>query len=244
MLEAKWKNKEQKYLNDMIHYQRKAEELQIELEHKSASIAYLTTKLQERKAKGTLLTNEAVASGNISFSPSPPSGNPNRQHERKHIRCVVNSPAANVTGLVLESTCYQENTPDYGIQNTLTKNSIGRFPSRFKHSITDPARPSAGHSQSKRDRDMILYNKPKPSDYKDFIKINQSGDTITKAVIEPLPPITSRSAKQLRQSSSKTFCNNNKKKAHSNTSGEVETVIVESGLSSPERPYGKLQDLS
>ena len=134
-----------------------------------------------------------------------------------------------------------ESSTSYVLQNPLAKSSSGKLSTtRYKHSINDPPRPALGHSQSRRDHDMILFSRPKPTDYEDFIRL-QSDETIAKPMIEPLPPIASSAGKQFRQGKSKNFSN---KKSHSNLSGEIETVIVDPGLSSPDRPCGKLQDLS
>jgi len=247
MLEAQSKSKEQKYLNDLKHYQRKAAELQNELEHKSASIAYLTTKLHQSKMKDTVLTNDIVLTagkGNDNLSPSPPRGQPPSHHqERKNIRCFVNAPAANVAGIVVESNTHDIPVDIDRINSPSKISSVtGRHRVKTKHSIFDPARPALGLSQSKRDRDLILVNRPKPTDYEDFIKMNESDNTVTKPIVEPLPPITPRSGKTT-QPHGKTYANKNVK-TRTNSTGEVETVIVETSLPSPDRPYGKIQDLS
>jgi len=223
MLELQLKSKDQKYINDLKHYQLKATELQTEIEHKAASITYLTAKLQQNHVKDTILMNESVTTGSV-LVPSPPKGAPNRLHERKNIRCVVSSPAANVAGFVLESTA-----PSYVLQNPSVK-SNGRFSMRQKPSTDSIGRLS---QTPRREPDVILLSKPRPSDYEDFIKMNQSEETITKQVIEPLPPIASTRGK--------TF---SKRKNRTSSSGKVETLIVEPSLASPDRPVRTLQDLS
>ena len=247
MLEAQSKSKEQKYLNDLKHYQLKAAELQTELEHKSASIAYLTTKLQQTKVKENVVSgNEVVVSAGRAkpLTPSPPRGNSaNRQHEhRKNIRCFVNAPTAGVAGVVVGNTALKDVSPEYILHNS-SANVARSTHKTTKHSITDPPRPALGFSQSRRERDMILVNRPKPTDYEDFIKMNHSDEVLTKPVIEPLPPITPRSGKPSRPQRGKTYTNKNAVSCPG-SAGEVETVIVESSLPSPERAYRKVQDMT
>lgn len=243
-LKAQSKSKEHKYLNEFKQLHRKTVELQSELDHKAACIAYLNSKLNSNKVRDTILTNEAaVVTGNMKYSPSPPRGDSGRKpNDRKNTRFFTN-PAANVNGIIVESKSQQDLPVDFVIQNSVAKTNSGKLSGRFKHSLSDPARPAHGFSQTRREQNAILFNRPKPTDYKDFIKLNnQTTETMNKTIIEPLPPIAPKSGKT-RKNVGKTYSNKNTV-SPTNSPGDVETVIFDSALSSPDKTYRKVQDLT
>jgi len=244
LLEGQLKSKEQKYNDDIRNIQRIVAELQLELENKSSSIAYLTAQLQKQKLSDNNAYNEQQERG-LSFSPSPPrGGTPSKRNNIRRRTVISPSPAANVTGLIEQNSSHQLHASDHVLEHSLPKNNSSRFSTRYKQSIADPPRPAIGHSQIKRERDLRLNNKVK-SDYEDFIRLSESSEVVTKASVEPLPPITTRSGRQLREKEPPNAKFNRKaatrllrsNKATASSTGGVETIIVENQLKSPERQY-------
>ena len=250
LLEAQLKSKQQKYSDDLKILQRRIAELQIEIGNKADSIVYLTSQISKRKVKPE--RDEGIAHDNCqkdtlaSLSPSPPHSTPRRHSLRR--RNVTSPAAANMTGVIEDTSSHHLIASDYVLENSLPKTNSTRFLSRYKQSIVDPPRPAVGHSQVKRERDLRLSGRPKPSDYEDFIRMTQSNDVVPKSIIEPLPPITTRSGRQLTepgtkrpQRSSRTLRSN---KAKANAAGEVETLCIDNTLTSPERQHRVTQDSS
>lgn len=247
--ETQAKSKEQKYNDDLKNIQRKVSELQLDVEQKATTIAYLTTQLHQTKLKNR---RKSTNENNIEsterpasiLNPSPPRGSPRNKY---NLRRVVTSPAAaNVSGLIQAKSSHQLVASDDVLENSLPKTNSSRFSNKYKQSLTDPARPSNGYSQVKRERELRLAtnNKPKPTDYEDFIAISQSQEVISKPSMEPLPPITTRSGKQLRESTIKARSRVLRNKPTANSSGDVETLIFEKSLTSPEKTYRQLQNSS
>lgn len=256
LLEGQLKSKEQRYHDDLKNIQRRIAELEHEMESKSNTIAYLTSQIQQNKLKYkprnldvNMVDNEGVEGGidnnMVMFNPLPPTGSPIRRRDY-NLRRSLTSPSASKAGIVQESSSHQLIASDYVLENSLPKTNSTRFSNRYKQSITDPARPSVGYSHSKRERDLKLAtsSRPKPTDYEDFIKISQSQDIVQKSTIEPLPPITTRSGRQLREPIKTHARVLRSNKATANSRGEVETVIMDANLPSPERTYRKVQNTS
>lgn len=244
LLEGQLKSREQKYHDDIRNVERKVAELQIELDHKSHNIVYLTSQLHQHKLRSNKNLNDpnTIEQPRVSLSPSPPQGSPPRKSGYNLRHRSTTSPAANVTGLIQESSSHQLIVSDYVLQKSLPKTNSTRYSRRYKQSIEDAARPSMGHSHARRERELRLAARPKPSDYEDFIKLSQSQEVISRSSVEPLPPITTRSGRRLREPIKARACILRGHKAAANSSGEVETIIVENTLTSPERTYRTLKN--
>lgn len=255
LLEGQLKSKEQKYQNDIKNIQRRIGELEHELEYKSNTVAYLTSQIQQNKVKiissssdNNMMDCSEIRQGGsyrLTPLPPPPSESPTRRRNY-NLRRSATSPSASKAGVIQESSSHQLIPSDYILHNSVPKVNATRFSTRYKQSLSDPARPAAGHSQARRDRELKFASpsKPKPSDYEDFIKISQSQEVIKESTIEPLPPITTRSGRQLREpikTRSRLLRSN---KATANSRGEIETVIMDANLQSPERTFRQIQNSS
>nr|XP_047142154.1 uncharacterized protein LOC100198186 isoform X2 [Hydra vulgaris] len=210
LLEAQLKSKEQKFSCDLQNAQRIIASLQVELENKSSSIAYLTTQLN----KFMNLQGNNVEFSKPTVCPSPPLATPIR---RRSSRNKVLSPSASLDGFIHEHYS-QEIVTDYVLQNSLPKNNRVKLSSSLisKHSIDDLP---SWHYQK-------LSSKPRPSDYEDFISINQPNVVISKSNIQPLPPITTRSGKKLIEPTTNAKkVLRNRPKATASACGEVEQII-------------------
>lgn len=249
LIEGQLKSKEQKHNDDLKNVQRKINDLQHELEQKSTNIVYLTTQLHQSKFKTNIkkesdYSSESRENATIILNPSPPRGSPRTKYS---LRRVATSPAAaNVTGLIQSKSSHQLAASDIVLEHSIPKTNSSRFSTKYKQSINDPARPANGHSHIKKERELKLAtnNKPKPTDYEDFINMSQSHDVISKPSMEPLPPITTRSGRQLRDSTMKTRTRVLRNKATASSSGDVETIILETNLTSPDKSYRQLQNSS
>lgn len=125
-----------------------------------------------------------------------------------------------------------------------------------------PARPGIGLSQARRDRhgDLRLANSgvslhqrrsnaappaPRPKDYEEMIRISQSTDkTAAKIQLaahgnkpEPLPPITTRTGRQLRNNGVAAGRKGHQQPAASGTAGEIEQLIIEPLAVSPDKSF-------
>lgn len=130
-----------------------------------------------------------------------------------------------------------------------------------------PARPGIGLSQARRDRhgDLRLANSgvslhqrrsnaappaPRPKDYEEMIRISQSTDKSAAKIQlaahgskpEPLPPITTRTGRQLRNNGVAAGRAAGGRKGHqqaaaSGTTGEIEQLIIEPLAASPEKSF-------
>lgn len=209
LLEAQLKSKEQKFSCDLQNAQRIIASLQVEVENKSSSIAYLTTQLN----KFMNLQGNNVEFSKPAVCPSPPLATPIR---RRSSRNKVLSPSASLDGFIHEHYS-QEIVTDYVLQNSLPKNNRVKLSSSLisKHSIDDLP---SWHYQK-------LSGKPKPSDYEDFISMSQPNVVISKSSIQPLPPITTRSGKKLIEPTNAKKVLRNRPKATASACGEVEQII-------------------
>lgn len=259
LLEGQLKSKEQKYHDDLKNVQRRISELENELKNKSNTIAYLTLQIQQNKVKFVSsdsdvnmadYSNQYELGGDrnvIKLTPLPPTSESPTRRRNYNLRRSVTSPSASKAGIIQESSSHQLIASESVLQNSVQKTNSTRFSTRYKQSLTDPARPAAGHSQVRRERELKFANasKPKPTDYEDIIRLSQSHEVIQKSTtIEPLPPITTRSGRQLREpikTRSRVLRSN---KATANSRGEIETVILDANLPSPERNYRRIQNSS
>lgn len=251
LLEGQIRSKDQKHQDDLKNVQRRIAELEHELDIKSNTIAYLTSSIQKNRLKKRSdeqpEVKKAVEEAGpiepiaIRYSPTPPVSDPPRRREY-NLRRSVPSPAASTAGLIQESSSHQLIASDYVLQNSLPKTNSTRFSSRYKQTITNPPRPNIGFSQTRREKELKMANasKPKPSDYEDFLRISQP-DVMHKSSVEPLPPITTRSGRQLQdpvQGHRRSLRN----RATANARGEVEMVIMDPNLPSPERKLRALKN--
>ena len=240
LLEGQLKGKEQKYLNDMKLVQRNVAELKSEIDAKSNTIAHLTAQLHQLKVRGT---KSVTVNGPI--VPTPPSeGYPSMS---RPTRRSITSPLMRSLspGDSMGAASHQVDVSDLPLGSAVTIRGKN-LPHRPAQSLSDPARPALGHSAARRERKLHLYSRPKPTDYKELIDVQQQSiehDITPKARIEPLPPISaSKNGRQHAVPHLKTKSN----RPEGNTStrsnrGEITEVVVEP-LSSPERTWRKLQD--
>ena len=252
LLEGQLKSKEQRYHDDLKNVQRRIGELEHDLDNKSNTIAYLTATIQQQKklkqnqmqlvveretSPGLDEPNQHDNSngGNSKFSPTPPVIGLSKRRDYNLRRSAV-SPSASKAGVIQESSSHQLIASDYVLQNSLPKTNSTRFSNRYKQSINGPARPNVGYSQSRREKELKLANvsKAKPADYEDFIRMSEP-DIVQKSSIEPLPPITTRSGRQLRDPVQTRSRSIRHARPTANARGEVETMVVDANLPSPER---------
>ena len=220
LLETQLKSKQQKFNGDLQNAQRKIASLQVEIENKSSSIAYLTAQLN----KVIKLQSNNVEEFSV-VCPSPPVGTPIR---RRSSRRKVLSPSASLDGFIHESES-QEIIADYVLQSSLPKNNRERVSTShlvLKHSIDDFP---SWHNQK-------FLSKPRPSDYEDFILMSQPSDVVSKPSVQPLPPITTRSGKKLIEPSNAKKVIRNRPKATASACGEVEQIIKYN--LAPDKPCG------
>lgn len=263
LLEGQLRSKEQKYQDDLKNIQRRIAELENQLDNKANTIAYLTSKIQQKNINTQQTTNEYTtdSSGlsNIkkSFSPSPPSLTTNASSSKRRdyqLRRSVVSPSPSKAGVIQDgskasSSYHNQPQPplDFVLQNTLSKTRVtaARNNSNKQSMMSSDQNLSLQTSTTRRsEKEIKVMNihskqsaKPPPPDYKDFLQISQP-EIVQKSVIEPLPPITTRSGRQLRdpaiQTRSHRLNHHRKQAPRATASGEVETVIMDS-ISSPER---------
>ena len=241
LLEGQLKAKEQKYQNDFKLVQRSVAELKSEIDAKSNTIAHLTTQLHQLKVRA--VRSDANTGPLV---PTPPrEGTPNTKS--RHLRRSITSPVTRSLspGDSLGAASHQVDVSDLPLQSVVTIKGKN-LPSRPAQSLSDPARPALGHSAARRERELQMYSRPKPADYKDFINVPQKGSEpkiLPRAKAEPLPPISaSRTGRQhaiqnLNSNKHKSEGKNNKR----SNKGEITEVVVEP-LSSPERTWRKMQD--
>ena len=182
------------------------------------------------KAGETVTTMEP-----LSLSPTPPPGTPNRRvRSSRRSGTPPKQATANVDGLIKDTSSSHHIDCSSASLKQASRTAVGVSP-RHKHTLTDPARPSLGHSQVQRERGLRIANsaRPKPTDYEDFLNIHSMSDVniLTKATSEPLPPITTRpQGRQLRTNTMRTRAPNNTK----TSSKQVEELIIEP-LASPDK---------
>ena len=255
LLEGQLRSKEQKYHADLKNIQRRIAELEHELENKASTIAYLTSTIQQKKSKKTPFVEGHVGShvfdeqqqqlqqqhSNVSsnaaksrFSPTPPPPMVMGQSKRRdyNLRRSGVTPSPSRAGVIQDGSSHQMISSDYVLQNTLPKTNSTRISQRYsKQSNLEQSK-----SHTKRDKELKMANhtRPKPPDYEDFIKMSQP-EMIQKSSAEPLPPITTRSGRQLREPVQTRSRAHRHARPTASALGEVETVIMDSNLSSPER---------
>eukprot|EP00795_Rhopilema_esculentum_P015595 gene15595-6865_t len=242
LLEGQLKSKEQKYHNDLKLVQRNIAELKSEIDAKSNTIAYLTTQLHQLKMRG------AKPDSNVGqIVPAPPrEGTP----RTRALRRTATSPTTRSFSPSEDAyfTSHQVDISELPVQSAIAIKGKN-LPSRPAQSLSNPARPALGHSAARRERELHLYSRPKPSDYKDFINAPLKGNDVNflpKPPAAPLPPISaSKNGRQqnvsnMRQSKEKGLTDSRHKKI-SARGGEITEVVVDP-LSSPERTWRKVQD--
>eukprot|EP00111_Clytia_hemisphaerica_P020038 TCONS_00059091-protein len=252
LLEGQLRSKEQKYHADLKNIQRRIAELEHELENKANTIVYLTSTIQQKKSKKAtfeghvsnhvldeqqqqqLLSNVSSNAAKSRFSPTPPPPIVMGQTKRRdyNLRRSGVSPSPSRAGIIQDGSSHPMLGSDYVLQNTLPKTNSTRISQRYsKQSNLEHSK-----SNTKRDKEFKLANhtRPKPPDYEDFIKMSQP-EVIRKSSAEPLPPITTRSGRQLREPVQTRSRVHRHVRPTASALGEVETVIMDSNLSSPER---------
>lgn len=237
-MEGQLRSREQKHQDDLKNVQRRIAKLENQLDSKANTIVFLTSKIQQNKNKlasdgdgpSEQMTDSSVPSNiKTSFSPSPPSllqVNPSSSKRREYnLRRSGVSPSPSKAGVIQDGSSSSRQL-DFVLQNTLPKTT--RHSSRHNNNNNK-------HSEAatRRGEKELNFSKPKPPDYEDFLQISQP-EIVQKSAIEPLPPITTRSGRQLRNSTIHQTRSNRQQAPRATTSGEVETVILDS-LSSPER---------
>ena len=260
LLEGQLRSREQKYHDDLKNVQRRIGELENQLDNKANTIAYLTSKIQQKKNKSldtpvtddeNEQTSESSGLSNIkkSFSPNPPLSfqvNPSSHKRREYnLRRSGVSPSPSKAGIIQDGSSLRQ--LDFVLQNTLPKANSTTTQYSTLHTNNNkqhsqPRSAAVGYSETTTrrgigDKELKFANvsKPKPCDYEDFLQISQP-EIVQKSAIEPLPPITTRSGRQLRnpiQTQSRRL-HNRQQAPRATASGEVETVIVDS-ISSPEQ---------
>jgi len=249
LLEGQLRSKEQRFHDDLKNVQRRIGELEHDLDSKSNTIAYLTSTIQQQKKHKQNKTQLVVESeslvgldepnqfdnpngSNSKFSPTPPVIGQSKRRDYNLRRSAV-SPSASKAGTIQEGSSHQLIASDYVLQNSLPKTNSTRFSNRYKQSINGPARPNVGYSQSRREKELKQANvsKAKPADYEDFIRMSEP-NLVQQSSIEPLPPITTRSGRQLREPIQTRSRSIRHARPTANALGEVETMI---DLPSPER---------
>jgi len=235
-LEGQLRSREQKHQDDLKNVQRRIAKLENQLDSKANTIVYLTSKIQQNKNKSAngdgpseqIADSSGQSNIKTSFSPSPPSllqVNPSSSKRREYnLRRSGVSPSPSKAGVIQDGSSSSRQI-DFVLQNTLpktTRHSLRHNNNNNKHSEIATRR---GENQN--------FSKPKPPDYEDFLQISQP-EIVQKSAIEPLPPITTRSGRQLRNSTIQQSRNHRQQAPRATTNGEVETVILDT-LSSPER---------
>lgn len=235
LLEGQLKSKEQKYQNDLKLVQRNFAELKSELDAKSNTIGYLTAQLHQLKLRGI---NQAH---NEPMIPAPPREGTPTGRSRLLRRSVTSPIARSMTPEdSLGLTSHQVDVSE--IQNAAATKSKS-YPARPHHqSISDPPRPALGHSAARRERELVINSRPKPTDYKELIAVQRNAQPpiFPKPPAEPLPPILAskigrRHPGQARQS------RDTKNSKNASRGGEITEMVVEP-VSSPERTWRKAQD--
>lgn len=244
LLEGQLKSKEQKYHNDLKLVQRSVAELKSEIDAKSNTIAHLTTQLHQLKVRAV---KSDISNGPI--MPTPPrEGTPNSR--TRLIRRSVTSPSPAARSFspddLMGSASHQVDISNLPVHSAVAVKGKN-LPTRPAQSMSDPARPALGHSAARRERELHLYSRPKPVDYKDFINIQQISsepNISARAPQEPLPPISA--ARSGRQHAVQSMKHENRKPdgknvKRTNRGNEITEVVVDP-LSSPERTWRKMQD--
>lgn len=246
LLEGQLKSKEQKFMNDLKLAQRHNSELKSELDSKSNTIAYLTTQLHQLKTLSQKADKNIPDKANT--VPAPPrEGTPSRRTRRR----TTPSPSPNNSSSdsLVNLSSHQLDTSELILQASLSNRGIGRsLPTRPAQSHANPARPAHGHSAARRERELHLINRQRPTDYKEIINAQQSTDRelIPRPPADPLPPISSsKNARKIRSNESRCELNVDSRKGRRSTShgGEITEVVVDP-LSSPERTWKKAQNSS
>ena len=233
-LEGQLRSREQKHQDDLKNVQRRIAQLENQLDSKANTIVYLTSKIQQNKNNSAtddgpgeqIADSSGPLNMKTSFSPSPPSllqVNPSSSKRREYnLRRSGVSPSPSKAGVIQDGSSSSRQL-DFVLQNTLPKTT--RYSSRQNINNNNK------HSEitTRRGEKALNFSKPKPPDYEEFLQISQP-EIVQKSAIEPLPPITTRSGRQLRNSTR----NHRQQAPRAATSGEVETIILDS-LSSPER---------
>jgi len=237
-LEGQLRSREQKHQDDLKNVQRRIAKLENQLDSKANTIVYLTSKIQQNKNKSVnddgsseQITNSSGPSNiQTSFSPSPPSllqVNPSSSKRREYnLRRSGVSPSPSKAGVIQDGSSSSRQL-DFVLQNTLPKTT--RHSSRHNNNNNN----KHSETNTRRGEKELNFSKPKPPDYEDFLQISQP-EIVQKSAIEPLPPITTRSGRQLRNSTIQQSRNHRQQAPRATTNGEVETVILDT-LSSPER---------
>ena len=251
LLEGLLKSKQHVNDSDLKVANKKLFELQNEVDQKSHLIAYLTAQLHQLnvKTKDKVANDETPRSIDVSvpspYDPSPPrEGTPSRLRQRAHRRSVTPTAQQDLASFSPEKLgSHHIAVSDYILQSSLPKSSKN-LPARPKQSVVNPARPSHGLSTSRRERELNMLSRPKPNDYKEFLKTGQpdNADFAPRPPVVPLPPISNENESCL---TSRRLGNRQKSRIRasmqSTKAGEVEKVIIEP-LSSPEKSWRHTQD--